>query len=74
MAVQTMKMILKKSGDEYLALLNYGDTELHNGYSSAQLSTGRKLRTRVPCHLDELKPKPQTTTTSGKRRGSTTQK
>ena len=52
-----MKMILKKSGDEYLALLNYRDTPLHNGYSPAKLSMGRKLRTRVPCHPDELKPK-----------------
>ena len=48
---------MKKSGDEYLALLNYRDTPLHNGYSPAQLSMGRKLRTRVPCHPDELKPK-----------------
>lgn len=55
-AVQTMKMVLNKSSDEYLALLNYRDTPLHHGYSPAQLSMGRKLRTRVPCHPDELKP------------------
>ena len=56
-AVQTIKMILKKCSDEYLALLNYRGTPLHNGYSPAQLSMGRKLRTRVPRHPDELKPK-----------------
>ena len=55
-AVQTMKTVLNKSSDEYLALLNYRDTPLHHGYSPAQLSRGRKLRTRVPCHPDELKP------------------
>ena len=55
-AVQTMKTVLNKSSDEYLALLNYRDTPLHHGYSPAQLSMGQKLRTRVPCHQDELKP------------------
>ena len=55
-AVQTMKTVLNKSSDEYLALLNHRDTPLHHGYSPAQLSMGRKLRTRVPCHPDELKP------------------
>ena len=54
-AVQTMKMILK-SADEYLALMSYRNTPLHNGYSPAQLSMGRKLKTRVPCHPNELKP------------------
>ena len=29
---------------------------MHHGHSPAQLSMGRKLRTRVPCHPDELKP------------------
>ena len=55
-AVQTMKTVLNKSSDEYLALLNHRDTPFHHGYSPAQLSMGRKLRTRVPCHPDELKP------------------
>ena len=55
-AVQTMKAVLNKSNDEYLALLNYRDTPLHHGYSPAQLSVGRKLRTRVTCHPEELKP------------------
>ena len=55
MAVQTMTMVLNKSSDEYLAL-NYRHTPLYHGYYPAQLSMGKKLRTRVPCHPDELKP------------------
>ena len=55
-AVQTMKMIMSKSRDKYLALLTYRDTPLHDGYSPAQLSMGRKLRTRIPCHPNELLP------------------
>lgn len=51
-----MKMFLNRSSDEYLALLNYRDTPLHHCYSPALLSMGRKLRTRVPRHPDELKP------------------
>ena len=56
-AVQTMKAKLNKCDDEYLALLSYRDTPQANGYSPAQLSMGRKLKTRVPCHPDELLPK-----------------
>ena len=56
-AVQTMKTILNKCDDEYLALLTYRNTPLHNGYSPAQLNMGRKLKTRVPIHPDELIPK-----------------
>ena len=55
-AVETIKMILKKCDDEYLALLNYRNTPLPNGFSPSQLSMGRKLKTRIPCHPDELKP------------------
>ena len=54
--VQTMKGILNKCDDEYLALLTYRNTPLHNGYSPAQLSMGRRLKTRVPIHPDELMP------------------
>ena len=49
---------VKKCDDEYLALLTYRNTSLHNGYSPSQLSMGRKLKTRVPCHPDELRPCP----------------
>ncbi len=54
--METVKLILKKCDDEYLALLNYRNSPLLNGYSPAQLSMGRKLKTRTPCHPDELKP------------------
>ena len=36
-AVQTVKSILKKGGDPYLALLAYRTTPLHNGYSPSEL-------------------------------------
>ena len=55
-AVQTVKNLLKKSDDKYLALMNYRNTPLHNGYSPAQLSMGRRFKTLVPCHPDELLP------------------
>lgn len=46
--VQTVKNLLKKEHDPYLALLSYRSTPLHNGYSPAQLLMGRRLRTTVP--------------------------
>ena len=55
-AVETIKMILKKCDDEYLALLTYQNTPLPNGFSPSQLSmkTKTELKTRIPCHPDEL--------------------
>jgi len=44
-AVLIMKAKLNKCDDEYLALLDYRDTSLANGYSPAQLSMGRKQYT-----------------------------
>ena len=46
-----MKMIVKKRVD-----MSYRNTPLHNDYSPAQLSVGCKLKTRVHCHSNELKP------------------
>lgn len=47
-AVQTVKNLLKKSQDPYLALLAYRSTPLQNGYSPSELLMGRKLRSTVP--------------------------
>ena len=55
--VQTMKAILNKCDDEYFALLTYRNTPLHNGCTPAQLSMGRRLKTRVPIHPVELIPR-----------------
>lgn len=47
-AVQTVKNLLKKAVDPYDALLAYRSTALECGYSPAELSMGRQLRTLVP--------------------------
>ncbi|KAL8625371.1 hypothetical protein ACOMHN_044514 [Nucella lapillus] len=55
-AVQTIKNLMKKCDDEYLGLLTYRNTPLANGFSPAQLSMGRRLKTRVPCSPESLLP------------------
>ena len=57
LAIQTLKVILNKTNDEYLGLLSYRNTPLKNGYSPAQLNMGRRLKSRIPCHPDDLKPR-----------------
>ena len=47
-AVQTVKNLLKKEKEPYLALLNYRATPLLHGQSPAELLMHRKLRTRIP--------------------------
>ena len=49
-SVQTVKNLLKKSGDPYLALLAYRTTPLVNGEAPCQLLMGRMLRTTIPVH------------------------
>ena len=55
--VGTIKDMLKKADDPYLALLAYRTTPLHNGFSPAELLMGRKLRTMLPVQPKLLDPK-----------------
>ena len=55
--VKTVKQMLKQSEDPYLVLLNYCATPLPwCNRSPAELSMGRKLRTRVPQSPEQLTP------------------
>ena len=56
-AVQTVKGLLKRSNDLYLALLAYRSTTLKLGYSPAELLMATALRTTIPILLVQLKPK-----------------
>ena len=56
-AVKTVKGLLNKNDDPYLALLAYRSTPLENGYSPAQLLMGRNLRNSVPVLPNQLNPK-----------------
>ena len=57
MHLQTLKAILNKTNNEYLGLLSYRNTPLQNRYSPVQLNMGCSLKSSIPCHLDELKPR-----------------
>ena len=54
-AVQTIKNLLKKEEDPYLALLNYRSTPLESGKSPAELMLNRKIRNRIPLFRREKK-------------------
>ena len=56
-AVRTVKGLLNKSDDPYLAMLAYRSTPLENGYSPAELLMGRRLHTTIPVLPKQLKPK-----------------
>ena len=56
-AVRTVKNLLKKNTDPYLALLAYRSAPLANGLSPAQLLMGRRLNTRLPTLPRSLDPK-----------------
>ena len=57
-AVGTIKRLLEKEEDPYLALLAYRSTPVQNGYSPAELLMSRKLRASVPTCIsrESLKP------------------
>ncbi|KAL7880825.1 hypothetical protein SRHO_G00030790 [Serrasalmus rhombeus] len=56
-AVRTIKNLLKKSADPYLALMAYRAAPLANGYSPTELLMGRKIRTPVPVIPSQLEPR-----------------
>ena len=55
-AVSTVKEMLKKCDDPYLAMLIYRSTALHNGFSPAELLMGQKLCTTLPILSSQLEP------------------
>ena len=55
--VQTVKNLISKSKDPYLALLAYRTTPLANGEAPCQLLMGRMLRSTIPVHPICLNPK-----------------
>lgn len=55
-AVRTVKSLLKKSKDPYIALMAYRATPLENGYSPAELLFGRKIQTTLPLVSEQLVP------------------
>ena len=54
--LKTVKSLLKKEADPYLALLSYRAAPLQVGYSPSELLMGRKLRTTVPIIRKQLVP------------------
>jgi len=54
--VRTIKSMLAKDQDPYLALLAYRSSLQFSSYSPAELLMGRKLRSTVSIHPDKLKP------------------
>ena len=54
--VKTIKSLLKKDGDPYLALMSYRATPLQNGFSPSKLLMSRRLRTTVPMTRELLRP------------------
>ncbi|KAM7310535.1 uncharacterized protein ISCGN_007443 [Ixodes scapularis] len=54
--VQTVKRLLEKSADPYLALLAYRSTPGPLGKSPSELLMGRRLRSTLPVHPKKLTP------------------
>ena len=56
-AVGTIKRLLNKEKEPYLAILSYRSTPLQNGFTPSELLMSRKLRTTVPIPREQRKPK-----------------
>ena len=54
--VQTVKKLIKKDGDPYLAMLTYRSTPLKCGFSPSELLMSTNLRTNIPVTRESLKP------------------
>ena len=54
--MRTVKNLLEKGDDPYIALMAYRSTPLENGYSPSELLMGRKLRTTIPMITEQLLP------------------
>ena len=52
----TLKILLVKSNDPYVALMSYRLIPLENGYSPSDLLLGRKLRTTILMITEQLLP------------------
>ena len=55
--VKTVKGLLKKNDDPYLALLSYRATPLQTGLSPSELLMGRRPRTQLPVLAKTLAPR-----------------
>ncbi|XP_060082370.1 uncharacterized protein LOC132561685 [Ylistrum balloti] len=56
-AVQTIKKLLRKNKNPYVALMSYRATPLSNGYNPAELRMGRQIQKKVPVKPETLIPK-----------------
>lgn len=59
-AVRTLKDLIKQS-DPYIALLNYRNAPIRNGFSPAELLMSRKLNSKLPILPSKLNPNPPNT-------------
>ena len=55
-AVKTIKSLLKKKDDPYIALMTYCSTPLHNGFLSSELLMNRQHHTTLPISESQLQP------------------
>ena len=56
-AVQTVKHLLEKADDPYVALMEYRASKIRNGYSPSELLFNRQIKTLLPTAPGNLQPK-----------------